>query len=300
MAPARWAEEGLLQTTDRQSSRRGWTWLIVALVIGGLTVPTAAAAQTDLYGVNFEGLLLRINETTGTAVVICTLPFPATEIIFDNSTDRWFAQLPDGGFAIFQFSLQFGGTCPLVSGVDDGHSFTGLAYVGSTLYGTGIDASGGPSTLYTLDPVTGASVAIGLTGVGPISGIAYDATGGIMYGIAGGPGPANLYRINLVTGVATVIGSTGIQAGSLRFGTGGVLLAGSTGPSGGRLYAINPATGASTLVGNTGFETLNGLTLGPHIDGVPTLSQWGMTLLALVQLAGGAWHVSRSRPATLR
>jgi hypothetical protein len=158
---------------------------------------------------------------------------------------RSFQQLPDGSFQIVEFNINSCANISVPAG--DSHSFTGLEYVKGTLYGTGIDSGGGsaPSMLYTLDPLTGVSTAVGPTGVShPIAGLAYDRTNRIMYGIAGGPGPANLYRIDLATGATTLIGNTGIQAGSLRFGISGKLFAGGTGHTGdgGSLYSINVAS----------------------------------------------------------
>src|SRR5262249_1158495 len=146
--------------------------------------------------------------------------------------------------------------------VTNGGSYTGLEFVGATLYGTVIFGPQGPSQLRTLNPLTGMSTLIGPTGRGPISGLAYDEAAGIMYGIDGGSGSAMLLRINLSTGAATVIGNTGLRAGSLEFGPDGNLYASGTGPDAGRLYRIDPATGASTLVGMTGFTGgITGLTL---------------------------------------
>jgi hypothetical protein len=145
--------------------------------------------------------------------------------------------------------------------VATGAAFNGLEYVGSTLYGAAIQFGRGPSTLRILDPVNGSSVAIGPTGVGPISGLAYDPTSGVMYGIAGASGPAILYTIDLSSGAATPVGSTGMQAGSLEFGPDGALYSGGTGSDSGNLFRIDPGTAAATVVGATGFSSVTGLTL---------------------------------------
>jgi hypothetical protein len=212
-----------------------------------------------LYGSSDVVDLFTIDLATGHGTPVGSLPGSATEIEYDNINGRAYAQYFDGSFLIQQISINTGaGLGPFIN---DGGSFNGLEFVGSTLYGTAITDSLGSSTLRTLNPNTGVSVVIGPTGVGPISGLAYDQTAGIVYGIAGGPGPAGFYKINLSTGAATLIGSTEIQAGSLEFGPDGLLYAGGTGLSGGNLYRINPATGASTLVGPTGFGAVTGLAL---------------------------------------
>ena len=82
--------------------------------------------------------------------------------------------------------------------LDHGASFVGLQFIGATLYGAAITQSGGASTLRTLNPSSGASVTVGATGIGPISGLAYN--GATLYGFSGGGAPSKLYTLNLGTG----------------------------------------------------------------------------------------------------
>ena len=58
-------------------------------------------------------------------------------------------------FAGQQFDIETG--AGIGGPIFDGGSFTGLEYVGSTLYGTVIFGPGSASELRTLDPSTGAS-----------------------------------------------------------------------------------------------------------------------------------------------
>jgi hypothetical protein len=221
--------------------------------------------------------LVRINETTGVGTFVCMMSQPGTEMVYDNLGQRAFQQQPDGAFSITQFDAT---TCANIGlGVADGHSFTGLEYVGSTLYGAGIDTGGGPSSLYTLNPTTGASALVGATGVNlPLAGLAYDQGSATMYGITGGP-TAALYRLNLATGAATLVGLSGIQAGSLEFGLTGVLFAGGTGSNAGNLYSINRTTGVATLVGNTTLPTVTSLML--VIPSVPSMPAWSILALGV-------------------
>ena len=77
-------------------------------------------------------------------------------------------------------------TCaPLGPPLFNGAAFAGLEYVGNTLYGTGHLVGGGPSDLYTINPANGATVLIGPTNMGPISGLVHDPGSGIMYVMAG-------------------------------------------------------------------------------------------------------------------
>ena len=228
--------------------------------VTGLT--TRFCDLCDLFGSDKDGNLFVLDLLTGAGTLIGLLPTDATEIECDQTLDPdCFVQNPNGGLAITPFDIT--NAAGLGPTVGDGGSFTGLEYVGGVLYGTYILGGGGmtPSTLATLDPLTGVATDIGLTGVGPIPGLAYDVASGVMYGIAGGIGLSDFYTINLSTGVATVVGTTTMQAGSLQFGPDGNLYAGGTGDiSPGELHQIDPATGASTLVGSTGFGRVTGLT----------------------------------------
>jgi hypothetical protein len=224
--------------------------------------PTPGPVINQLYGATRTGQLFKVNLSTGAGTLVGGLPGPgSTEIEFNNNTRRAFNQFPDGLFTGQEFDINTGGA--LGSPVTDGASFTGLEWVGSSLYGTSILASHGASQLQILDPLTGASSLIGATGIAdPIAGLAYDDTSAVMYGITGGAngGSSNLVTVNLTTGVATVIGSAGFNLGSLEFGPDGNLYGGSTGNTG-NLYRINKATGASTLIVPTGLTNVTGLML---------------------------------------
>jgi hypothetical protein len=162
-------------------------------------------------------------------------------------------------------------------------NFSGLEYVGGTLYGVGYAFPGLPSILHTIDTTSGLTTAVGLTGFGVISGLAYDGT--TMYGVTGASafqGPAQLVTVNLATGAATAVGLTGIdKLGGLAFGLDGVLYAGSArnsafGP--GNLYTINTATGAASLIGNTGMASgISGMTTVVPVPGAVLLGILGLT-----------------------
>ncbi len=261
---------------------------LIGVLIIGIDANRSDAAVL-LYGSTKDGDLFTVNLGSGAGTFVGDVQFETTEIEFDNSTGRAWLQLPDGSFQMSEFDITSAtGIGGLIS---NNASFTGLEFVGSTLYGASIQASQGPSTLGTLDPVTGISTPIGLTDVGPIAGLAFDIQNQIMYGIAGGPGPADLYTLDLNTGAATVVGSTGIQAGSLEFGPDGNLYAGGTGNGGpdiGNIYRIDPVTGASALVGFTGFnDGITGLTLV-----VPTPHS---ALITLLMLPAAYTSIARNR-----
>jgi hypothetical protein len=278
--------------------RYGLTLLLLA-VGSSAALPTASLGATALYGSSVHGDLFVVDLVTGAGFRIATLPDETTEIECDPAASALapicYFQLPDGAFEIQRFDLNTGNA--IGGTVADGFSFTGLEFVGGVLFGTAISAPNGPSSLRTLNPITGTSVLIGATAVGPISGLAFDVGMSVMYGIAGGPGLANLYTIDLATGLATLVGNTGIHAGSLQFGPDGKLYAGTTGPNGGDIYRIDPATGGSTLVGSTGFDSVTGLTLAAREVGAPApvLSQAGLILATLSLILIAVYGLTRRR-----
>ena len=242
---------------------------------------------TVLYGCDPGGVIFTVDLATGagTYAGYYAPTFNATEIEYDFLSGEAFVQGRDGTFYGQRFDIQSGAA--LGPTVYDGASFQGLEYAGSTLYGTSVAGSGGPSALSILDPMTGLTTAIGPTGRGPISGLAYDAGSATMYGIDGGGrfGPGSLVTLDLSTGAATVVGPTGITAGSLEFGPDGNLYAGGDAINGGQLYRIDRLTGAATLVGPTGFFSVTGLTLGPGGAGATGV-------LSGIPLQGGSFPIS--------
>jgi len=187
----------------------------------------------------------------------------ATEIEFGGSTNRLFAEQTNGGTGLFTIDPASGAHLGVVH-----HAYgalNGLEFVGSTLYGTFIfDGGGGvPSRLVRVGTLTGALTSVGLTGQGPISGLAFDSSSGIMYGVTAGGGPAELVTIDLLTGAATVVGATGFdRIGSIEFASDGNLYGGLTSNASqfpNHLVQIDVRSGAAAVVGNTGFS-ITGLT----------------------------------------
>jgi hypothetical protein len=252
----------------------------LAASLGLVAVAQAAGAASTLYGsynqpcggCDGTATLATVNVGTGSATTVGTLPFSTapnnpgvTEIVCQpNATSAataiCYAQAAGNTDLISQFNLSTGAA--IGAPVADNFSFNGLAYVGSTLYGTSSDG-GGLFSLRTLNPVTGASVKIGPTGLSqPIVGLAWNGT--TMYGISGN-GPASLYTINLTTGLATLVGLTGFRAGSLQFGPDGNLYEGGDASAHGNLYRVNQTTGAATLIGPSGYPTDE---FGPGLTGL--------------------------------
>ena len=118
----------------------------------------------------------------------------------------------------------------------------------SVMYGSAF-TGGGPSTLYRVDPNSGAAVPIGPIGVNGVGSLAWSYDGHL-YGVGSVGGVANLIIIDPNTGVGTVIGPTGVgNFQDIEFNNNGTLY----GFAAGNIYTFNLTTGAATLVGATGF-----------------------------------------------
>jgi hypothetical protein len=159
------------------------------------------------------------------------------------------------------------------------YSIAGLAEVGGALYTAGYTAS----TLYTVNPASGALNAVG-------SSIIFFALGSTTTGLyaAGWPagtstsGPTYLYSINPRTAAATQIGQFGpglgpFYAQSLSTGSSTLYFADYE-----NLYSIDTTSGAATLIGGTSSIILGGLAYenGKLYAGncCPTASVWTLNV----------------------
>ena len=127
-----------------------------------------------------------------------------------------------------------------------------------TLYGiTGAGTSA--TSLYTVDPFTGATALVGSTGYIHGTGLDFDPTTGTLYMVADdAPGFGNkaLYTVDKDTAASTFIGDTPNQIPDMTIGPDGVLRAWSEwdGSDSDNPIVINKSTGASTTT-PSGLET---------------------------------------------
>jgi hypothetical protein len=148
---------------------------------------------------------------------------------------------------------------------------SGSAASGQTLYGCAHTGAGtgnpGPSTLYTINPSTGAATAIGLMGFTGCSGLAF-ASNGVLFAVGNDTSTLkeSLFTVNPLTGTATLVGRS--DQGSCAFHITDI----SFRPSDGTLFGyntgclgtINTSTGAFTKIGTVNsFPDGNGLSFSP-------------------------------------
>jgi hypothetical protein len=123
-------------------------------------------------------------------------------------------------------------------------------------------ASGTPSTLYQIDPATGAIIStIGATGFSHVVAMDFDPTTGVLYGIANNTD--QLLTINTTTGVGTVVANMSwpfgvcgslAQVPDMSFDSNGNLFAWRD-PCDDDVYRVDKVTGVATPVGESFIGT---------------------------------------------
>jgi len=195
-----------------------------------------------------------------------------TEIEWSPSGKTLYATTGGGDFSIYTVDARSGEIltkAPLTGAFTTG-TINGLEFDPSgTLLGTYAASAGAPSTLVSIVPATGVMTTIGLTGVGPIGGIAFHPITGVLYGVTSGSSIAELVTILPSSGAATSVGFTfgiygTVEMSSLEFDMEGQLISGG---DDGNLYEINTITGAATLVGPLGVTKVSGLSMRPIFSG---------------------------------
>jgi hypothetical protein len=139
------------------------------------------------------------------------------------------------------------------------------------LFGVSFNGPSGPSTLHSIDHLTGVATPIGPIGFNAVSAMDFDSAG-TLYAIGRRPvgGVSVLLTINTATGAGTEIGPTGVE--NLGFGdsvsdlsfrnSDGVLYAYLEAGDG--LGTVNKLTGAITALGRSGVSCCgNGLEFSP-------------------------------------
>lgn len=288
-----------------------WSWTLGLILLAGVS---PLAAQTA-FSVRSDGsdsqddYLYSIDLATGEATPIGPTGFEDVEsLAFDRNCETLFG-IDDVTDRLLTCDTATG-DCNQVGNLGVDIIDTGLAFLDDITLYMSTDAPKDPTRFYRVSRFTGVATAVGDQGQ-EITGLAAGPAG--LFGL-GGDGTDNLVRIDPATGAATEIGDLGTVAprdGGLDFDAAGVLWgiedAGFRDPS--RIFTVDLETGAATVVATV--HLANGTELGGFeglaIQGgvcsilagqetvleVPTLGQWGLTLLAALLTGAGLFLLRR-------
>jgi len=186
------------------------------------------------------------------------------------------------------------------------------AHADLTLYGAAFssdffDPNNNASTLYNINPLTGAATTIGSIGYRLVGGLAFDSSG-TLYGVGatytnpgGGPPPVGdltLITVNTTTGAGSAVGTLTLGGSPLTANFQDVSFNPSTGTlygyASGQVYTIDKTSGVATALPNPTGETEIGGGLAFTPDG-STLYKAGFDHLFSVNTStGGAGAVQFS------
>ena len=221
-----------------------------------------------------------VNPDTGRFTLIGPFtgaPGSITEIEWSPDGKTLYATTGGGVFTLHTIDPNTGTIISTVALSGTGAAVNGLEFDGSgTLFGTTVDTGGGdPSTFVSIDPVTGVSTGIGLTGHITIGGLAFDPSFTTLFGVTSGGSPSILVTIVIGTGVATAVGpAVGVEMSSLEFTADGRLIAGG---NDGNLYEMDTATGAATVIGRLGTTKVSGLSMQLQAPAGPRVHDLGIS-----------------------
>ncbi len=264
-------------------------------VAAAFLVSGAADAAPILWISDDHGNLATVDVATGAATVIGNSGLDLTDIAFDASGNLFGIAFIGGGTTLFRVDTSTAALTPVGAlGFAGGNA---LVFGGDgTLYA----ASSSTANLYRVNPLTGASVALGVVGssAGDLafvgSQLYLSATHPVLIddtlrAIDLGP-PATAMSVGQF-GVADMFGMARAEDGILY------------GVAGRRVYTINTATGAATEV--TTYDYFNrGAAFGSSFFAeattgfVPEPATW-MTMLVGFGAAGASLRASRKKQAPL-
>ncbi len=198
------------------------------------------------------------------------------------------------------YTVDASGSCNpavAITGLEAGHTISGLSHDISTDITYVLSTNGTLSTLYTLNINTGIATIVGNLGANSPLAITLVIDGNSNAYILD-VGTDAIHPVNLSTGLAGtgVPLSDGINPINLNFAqdsdfdcdenTGQLygMLYGGGGDT--RLGTLDPATGIFTQVAFIGTE-ICAFSINTYVPPIPTLSQWGLIILALIILTLG-------------
>lgn len=246
------------------------------VVTNTITTPTRIIPYDDGYGY-FDETAQKIYFTAHEDPVQSSTLTHNT-LTFNSSNVAYTIQR-SGAITTFLYTIDIStGIATLVGNIGVAN-IGGLDFDGTTLYAIS-GAGGGASTLYTLNPITGAVLTtVGAVGHNEMVGIAIRKSDGQMFGWKNGASPG-LYTINKLTALAVAVGGINTQISDMTFHPTTHVLYG-TEASTPRIVSINTGSGALTSVVDPIFSG-GTYALGWDNQGTPKL-----------------WHKYGTNPSTI-
>lgn len=248
-----------------------------------LVLAGAAQAGPTLWVTDFDGVLAKVDATTGTVQVVGNMGRLMTDLAFDPSGQLY-------GTSLFElYKIDTATAVPTLVGNltgGTGGTITGLVFApDGTLYGAN-------DTLHTIDTATGFTTYLGNTGMSYNAGdLAF--VGGQLYAASYDFTNDYLFRVDLATGAGTQVGLTGTgEISGLATDDNGTLY----GAAGTALYTIDTGTGAATLVASYAGQGLGRANGAAFFSGnTPPIPEPSTCLLMLAGL--GLLGMVRGRSA---
>ena len=256
-----------------------------------------SASAATILGVSWEGAVVSIDGSNGTASSIGSSGFTGLNSLGRNSAGVFFSVAGNPLFTTDSTLIRLdpstgaGTSLGTITGLPAGTirelAFSPSDVLFAIVNGGGPFGTGVVDDLYTINLSTRVPTLIGSTKFPGVQGLAF-APDGTLYGwdVEG----AGLITLNSSTGagsdVNTLVGEAGVDIQGLAVGPDGTLY-------GARhtLYIIDPSTGVPTAVGTGGYPDLRGIEVIGQLDSPPTSplpepSSWWLLGLGLALVVG--------------
>lgn len=291
-----------MEEGGRMMNRCGLLAISYVMVIAIVIMASPARGQDfpdGLVGISTgdPGAVYLINESTGDASLLATMnrttslvgaaflgeTLYGVDICIDDACNNYTAA-----------SVSTSGAVNVISNQNGSSNWWSLAAdeTANVMYSVDMDNSRILSAQFPNGSIQTIGAGTGLS----VAGLAYDDTNGILYAATS---DSFLYTISTTDGTPTLIGPTGVPESlliGLEYDECSQVLYLNHGALG-QLYTVNVSTGAATLVGSNGVEaTIDGLAWKgscepppppPAPEQIPTLSEWGLIIMAaLIGIAG--------------